>query len=649
MTKKIKLNNADMKYLQADLHVEEASEANAAPKFLIKANAGSRMAFPDGDIVIDLAGFVSQKDARAIPILYGHDWDQQLGHATVARVDDEGIWLEGIVSVPSERAREWAASAKAGFPWQASLGFMVADSLAVEEDDEIDVNGRVEKGPVTIATGVQIWECSVVTFGADAQTSANVTAAAPRSETPNESSGDEVKAMEDKEKIVEAEATPNVAEVSVDAELEKIRAARVEENRRVDALEAIAKQYGDREYLNAAISEGWTADRFELETLRHARRNAPVPCAPSDVDAGEVAAAAMLRACGIKPTERTFGQAVLEAADRVKSSDLRGVFEAATGFTPTEAQRYDGREYFQAASLSTYNLPNVLSKTANAILLNALGNYERRWTPLFKVSSVNDFRKVERFRLDNDFEFQEVAEGQEFEHGTQTESGWEIQAKTYGKQYVLGWQSMINGEALGVFSDIMQQIAFGAESKLNRICWSLVMNPGNASDGTAFYHASHGSLKTSCALTLANLSAAISVFMTRKKANGVPIGVEPRYLVVPPSLLSTARNIVNATWVNASGVEGMDFNPMKGIVEIVTAPQLEFAEFTNYSATTWYLFADPNSLAPFEIAYLRGQQTPVIRSSELEIGRLGLAIDGHISFGVLAEDWRGALKCTSGA
>lgn len=648
MTKQINRADADLKYIQADLQLKEA-EQNGPPKFLIKANAGSRMSFPDGDVVIDLAGMVSQKDSRAIPILYGHDWDAQLGHATVARVDESGVWLEGVVSVPSERAKEWAESAKAGFPWQASLGFLVTDSIKIEDDDEIEVNGRTEKGEVTIATGVQIWECSVVTFGADSQTSAEITASRPAG-IVKVFDNKEVESMEIKENLNEAksaEAPVVKAEEPVVDELEKIRAARVKENERIDALEAIAKQYGDREYLNAAITEGWTADRLELETLRHARRNAPAPCAPSNVDAGDVAAAAMLRACGVKPSERMFGQAVLEAAERVKSSDLRGVFEAATGFAPTEAQRYDGREYFQAASISTYNLPNVLSRTANAILLNALGNYERRWAPLFKVTSVNDFRKVERWRLDSDFEFQEVAEGQEFEHGTQTESGWEIQAKTYGKQYVLGWQSMINGEALGVFSDIMQQIAFGAESKLNRICWSLVMDPGTASDGTAFYHANHGSLKTSCPLTLANLSAAVSTFMTRKKANGTPIDVEPRYLVVPPSLLSTARNIVNATWINASGVEGMDFNPMKGIVDIVTAPQLEFAEYANYSATTWYLFADPNTLGPFEIAYLRGQQTPVIRSSELEIGRLGLAIDGHISFGVLAEDWRGALKATA--
>ena len=643
--------NNNLKYLQAtvEFHSDEnheAAEGSALPRFLIKANAGSRMSFPDGDVVIDLQGAVSQKDSRAIPILYGHDWDAQLGHATVSRVDDSGVWLEGVVSVPSERAAEWIASAKAGFPWNASLGFLVMDGVDLGDNDEIEVNGRTERGKLTVATAIQIWECSVVTFGADPNTEANISASLYRNN--NQPSNDiEVQAMEEEKKLVEAEATPIVAEVDSGAELDKIRAARVEENKRIDALEAIAKTYGDREFLNAAISENWTPDKFELETLRHARRQAPAPFAVANVNGGDVATVAMLRACNRKIDEKRYSAQTLEAADRIKSRDLRGIFEAATGFNPTEAQRIDGKEYWQAASLSTYNLPNVLSTTANAILLNELGNYERRWAPLFKFSSVNDFRKAERWRLDSDFEFKEVAEGQEFESGTQSESGWEIQAKTYGREYFIGWQSLVNGEALGVFNGVMQQIAFGAESTLNKICWGLLMNPGNAPDGTAYYHANHGSLKTSCALTLANLGAAISAFMTRKKANGTPIGIEPRYLVVPPSLLSTARNIVSSSWVNSSGVEGLDYNPMRNIVEIVTAPQLEFSEFTNYSATTWYLFADPNALAAFEIAFLRGQQTPELRSSELEIGRLGLAIDGHISFGVLAEDYRGALKATA--
>lgn len=440
--------------------------------------------------------------------------------------------------------------------------------------------------------------------------------------------------------------------LNADAELEKLRALRVAENERIDKLEALAKKYDDREFLKQAINEGWDADKFELETLRHARAHAPAPLGtPKELNLANVAAAAMLRAAGRNPeSSKRFTPDELQAASRVPGYDFRAIFEAATGFTPNEAQRANVGEWLTAASsssISTYNLNNVLSVTGDVILEGELGVFERRWEPLFRKSSVSDFKKAQRFRMDSSFVFEEVPESGEMTHGTQTDEGWEISIKTYGKQYAIGRKALINGEALGVFSDIMQKLAIGATQRLNRDCWNLVLNPGNASDGTAFYHANHGSLITSKPLTLANLGAAISSFMIRKKGEDTPLGIEAKYLLVPPSLLPVARNILTSTEIHeTANFEGVD-NPMKNIVEILTAPELEFAAYTGSSATTWYLFADPNALPAFEIAYLNGVTQPTLRSGDFEIGRLGIAIDGYFDFGIALRDYRAALKATA--
>ena len=667
MEKKVQYLAASAELLNAcDLCKSEDSSAPPLPKFRIHANAGSRMTLYDGDYVIDLAGAFSQKDARAIPILYGHDWDKQLGHATVAKVDETGVWLEGVVSVPSYRADAWVQSAKNGFPWQASLGFMVREGVQVRDDEEYEINGRVEKGPFVAATSVEIWECSVVTFGADDKTEADIEARDRSRNSPalkhadNNVNHKEGKEMPIDNKTPNAPAPePKKAEnaegekklLNADAEIEKLRAARVAENERIDKLEALAKKYDDREFLKQAISEGWNADRFELETLRHARAHAPAPLGtPKELNLANVAAAAMLRVAGRNPeSSKRFTPDELQAASRVPGYDFRAIFEAATGFTPNEAQRANVGEWLTAASnssISTYNLNNVLSVTGDVILEGELGVFERRWEPLFRKSSVSDFKKAQRYRLDSSFMFDEIPEGAEMTHGTQKDEGWEIQVSTYGKQYVIGRKSLINGEALGVFSDIMQKLAIGATQRLNHDCWNLILNPGNASDGTAFYHANHGSLITSKPLTLANLGEAISAFMIRKKGADTPLGIEAKYLLVPPSLLPTARNIITSTEIDSTSYEGKD-NPMKGIVEILTAPELEFAAYTGSSATTWYLFADPNALAAFEIAYLNGVTQPTLRSGDLDIGRLGIAIDGFFDFGIALRDYRAALKATA--
>ena len=247
-----------MKYIEAQVTAGQGDPA----RFTIKANAGSRMTFEDGDWVIDLDGRVAAKDPRGVPILYAHDWNDQLGHAPTVRIDADGVWLDGVASVPTDRSREWVESARLGFPWQASLGFLIRGALEVPEGEEIEVNGRTERGPVKIATDIEVWECSVVTFGAS--------------------------------------MTVNNIDKTIAGDVEKLRAARAAETARLDALQALADKYHDNAYLAQAQAEGWTPDRFELETLRHARAAVPAPCPQAPTEPSRVAAAAFLRAAGAR-------------------------------------------------------------------------------------------------------------------------------------------------------------------------------------------------------------------------------------------------------------------------------------------------------------------------------------------------------------
>ncbi len=625
-----------MHYLEGSVRLK-ADAKKAAPVVEIVANAGGRMRLNGEAWVVDLRGKITNRGKPGIiPILYAHDWDVQLGHSESITADAAGIKIEGLADVPGERSFQWIESAQTGFPWQASLGFVVTEYDEIADGEEIDINGRKESGPVKIARAIEMWEASIVTFGADGGTSTRVI------------KGGCYKVNEEKEAAQKAAEKPETLPKSSAAqELEALRAKYSSDVKRIEALKEIANKYSCYDRLAEAIETGMDAQAFELETLRAARENCPATFAARRVDRANVAACALLRANGSKIDEKHFAPQELEAAENLKTGDFRAIVEGAFDWRPTTYERGDARAWLQCA-LSTHNLADVLSKSANALLLNALGSYERRWAPFFKVSTVNDFRKSTRFRIDSTFAFEEVAEGEEFNHGEQDALSWEIQAKTYGRQYVLGYQTITNGEAVGAFADLTQHIAYGAETALNRVCWGLVMSPGAAVDATDYYSAAHGSLLASKPLTVDNLAAALAAFQSRKKKGGEPAGVEARFLVVPPSLVATARQIVNSTYLN-NGTAGNtgSYNPLADICEVIAAPQLEFTEYANASASTWYLFADPAKCAAFEIAFLHGQTAPEIRSNSFEIGRLGLAVDGFISFGAIAEDWRGALKATA--
>ena len=622
--------------LQAALTFAKSESENAAPTFEMVANAGSVMEFEDGRIALDVDGIEAR--GESIPILYGHDFATGVGHSTSIEAVDGKLIVKGVVSRATDAANDFVQSSRFGFPWQASVGGYVRDGLKLAEGEEMDLHGNLITGPALVCTKFELFEVSVVEYGADSNTSSRVTA--QREEL---NMNEEIKQEPAEVDVVEA-----VDAIIFDDGVAQIRARQADEMERI--AEIRKRSNGNDEALQAtAIREGWAPEKFELESLRASMASVPAVHTPeTNVDAKALEVAA-IRAAGFQPSEKRYSDQQLTAADKLGNVDFLEFCERATG-APAFSYRKDGWGKIKAA-ISTQNLGSVLTNTANAILLQAFDNTDQTWRSVFKISTVNDFKTAERWRIDSNFQFKEVPEGGEMEHADVADQKFEIKAKMWGRQFALSEQAIVNGDALGVFGDILRQIAFGSNEAISQECWSLFMNPATCGDGVAYYHASHASLKTSCALTLDNLSAARAAFLTRTKSKvqTAALGIPPQLLVVPTSLEDKALMLTKATTLNnGSSVDTpADYNPNAGRFRVVGAPSLELASFTNYSATTWYLLADPNRLAAFEIAFLNGRQAPIIRQDQMRIGTLGIEFDAHVAFGVAQEDYRGALKCTA--
>lgn len=623
-----------MKRLKLNAALALSAEKNdAPPKFRIVANTGAPMEFHDGTFAVDVDG-IETPGGKEIPVIYGHDYEKGIGHSTARSVQNGEYVIDGIVSRESQYADDFVKSARLGFPWQASIGGYILDSIELKKGEELDLHGRTLSGPCTVATKFELYEVSVVEYGADGATSSHIAARKEHDMTENEN---KTKTPPDQPSAIDVKAQLEAAA----AELERVAAIR-------------KRSLGNDEELQAkAIREGWSPDKFELESLRASRPAAPAVHTPTqDVDDKALEAAAV-RAAGFAADEKKYTDQQLTAADRLGQIDFLEFCERAAN-----ADRYSFRkDSYQKvkAALSTSNLGSVLTNSANAILARAFDASGTEWRKVFKVSSVADFKAAERWRIDSNFKFKEIPEGAEMEHAEAADEKFAVQAKLFGRQFTLSEQAIVNGDALGVFGELLRQIAFGANEAINEQAWGLLMNPGTCSDSVAFYHANHGSLKASCALTLANLSAARSAFITRKKGkastvdNDAPLGVPPTLLVVPSALEDAALQLVHSTMVNNGSTSDTpaDFNPNYNRFQVVGVPYLGFSTFTNYSDTTWYLFADPNRLAAFEIAFLNGRQSPIVRQDQMKIGTLGIEFDAHCAWGVAQEDYRGALKCTA--
>lgn len=125
-------------------------------------------------IVIDLASLALPAQC---PVLIEHDRKRRVGVATLA-VADGALRCDGyLLSNPT--ARELAADADDGFPWQLSIHAAPRRVEEVSAGSEIAVNGRTFAGPLTVLRDTAIRELSFTPTGADANTSAQVWSANP--------------------------------------------------------------------------------------------------------------------------------------------------------------------------------------------------------------------------------------------------------------------------------------------------------------------------------------------------------------------------------------------------------------------------------------------------------------------------------------
>ena len=85
-------------------------------------------------------------------------------------------------------------------------------------------------------------------------------------------------------------------------------------------------------------------------------------------------------------------------------------------------------------------------------------------------------------------------------------------------------------------------------------------------------------------------------------------------------------------------------NPHAGKYEIVSTPYLSTPAIPGGSSTSWYLLADPNRLPTMEVAFLNGQDRPMVERADADFNTLGFQFRGVLDFGVKEQDWRGVLK-----
>ena len=688
----------------------EASNG-AKPKVVGVAYSGGKMNLPGWrhPVVVDLAGM---EIPESVPLLTNHEnkTDSRIGLISAA-VRNNALEITGEIVSDSRDAADIIAQGKAGADWQLSIGADVKECELVKGSRE--VNGQEVEGPFYHIKKSTLREVSVVAVGADAHTNMKVNAkfnlvnlegetmnnksetksvsavSAPNDAVPPEKKpepeqkpgnpankageptnkpGEPEKKPDNAEKTpgqAAAEATPpaiqasagDVAATACEAAQNAVKA----ERERISAIQAICDgEFPEIE--REAIAGGWTPEvvtKKVLETIRAERPaanvNISVKTAPEGGELRKTIEAAMCLRVGVSADqlEKSYGAKTVEAGMAEMDMPLKQLL--------IECMKLDGIPYNRGfdnetirAAFSSVSLPGILSNVANRKLLQS---YEAQPIIAMKLCStgdLNDFKENDRFRLTDVGDLLPIAADGEIKDGGLIEESAKNQLDTYGKKFCLTRKMIINDD-LGAFMKVPTAMGNRAARLIDQLFFSrLLSNPAQA-DGKALFSTNHKNLLSgaSSALSSDSLKKAIQLFLDQVDADGQPISVEPKYLLVPTALKHLAIELTQGATLIMSGTDNA-VRPALNVLsdenlQVISSPYLGNSAYEGSSQTGWYLFGDPKTVDTWEIGFLKGKRTPTVERGETDFNTLGLWFRVYFDLGVREQDHRGMVKANGAA
>ena len=688
----------------------EASNG-AKPKVVGVAYSGGKMNLPGWrhPVVVDLAGM---EIPECVPLLTNHEnkTDSRIGLISAA-VRNNALEITGEIVSDSRDAADIIAQGKAGADWQLSIGADVKECELLKGSRE--VNGQEVEGPFYHIKKSTLREVSVVAVGADAHTNMKVNAkfnlvnqegetmnnksetksvsavSAPNDAAPPEKKpeteqkpgnpankpgepankpGEPEKKPDNAEKKpgqAAAEATPpaiqasagDVAATAREAAQNAVKA----ERERISAIQAICDgEFPEIE--REAIAGGWTPEvvtKKVLETIRAERPaanvNISVKTAPEGGELRKTIEAAMCLRVGVSADqlEKSYGAKTVEAGMAEMDMPLKQLL--------IECMKLDGIPYSRGfdnetirAAFSSVSLPGILSNVANKKLLQS---YEAQPIIAMKLCStgdLNDFKENDRFRLTDVGDLLPIAADGEIKDGGLIEESAKNQLDTYGKKFCLTRKMIINDD-LGAFMKVPTAMGNRAARLIDQLFFSrLLSNPAQA-DGKALFSTNHKNLLSgaSSALSSDSLKKAIQLFLDQVDADGQPISVEPKYLLVPTALKHLAIELTQGATLIMSGTDNA-VRPALNVLsdenlQVISSPYLGNSAYEGSSQTGWYLFGDPKTVDTWEIGFLKGKRTPTVERGETDFNTLGLWFRVYFDLGVREQDHRGMVKANGAA
>lgn len=266
---------------------------------------------------------------------------------------------------------------------------------------------------------------------------------------------------------------------------------------------------------------------------------------------------------------------------------------------------------------STSDFPNILGNVMYRSLIDWAQSVPDAWRMYAAIGDLTDFRPATRIIGYESEDLLPVGEEGVYQDSKLADAAYTVQLGTYGRAFSINRNVIINDD-LGYIRQ--QPKRFGrasARSIAKFVAQTLLEGNPNTFDGQPLFSGAHGNISAGGANDALgynngeNLQTSFTG-LQNQSVFGVFHSVQPKYLLIPPALQFTARQILNSQIIVMAGgdsttgaeptVRGAN-NVLAGLLTPIVDPFLT-------SQTAYYVIADPNDAPILDVAFLNGKQTP---------------------------------------
>ncbi|MGH2343837.1 MAG: Mu-like prophage major head subunit gpT family protein [Chloroflexota bacterium] len=337
----------------------------------------------------------------------------------------------------------------------------------------------------------------------------------------------------------------------------------------------------------------------------------------------ELTEAGLIRGMGFEKSARvtlTEGERLQKAFDQLfdlqegepapRLSGIREAYVAATRDVEISGATDPAR--LREADTTTTSFSYLLGTSMNKRLLKDYQAWPSEWQKFCTITPIKDFKQQDRVRLGAFGSLATVAEDAAYQSISLSDTKASYTPTKRGNLVAVTRETIVNDDLYAI-KQIPTKLAVSAAYTLAEFVYALVAANGSAiydsfklfdsvnHGNTAIITANLGTANSGAALTGAALQTAVTKMRRQTNMAAKPIGLKPRYLIVPPELEFTAMTITKSA--GAPGNNFNDINPMMGYAEVIVAPQIATASY-------WIAAADPRVIDTVEIGFVGGQVSP---------------------------------------